>query len=145
MSEIKYCPHCKQKMMIYTWRIDIRNLTMMRRLFFNYGYEFKTVSELDERQKMQANFPKMRHFGLIEAGESNTWRMTPLGVDFILGRKQVVKYVWLYNKTPQNAPDGFDNPLVWAWDVKPTLITKETVLADAVKYPREEAKQLNFL
>jgi hypothetical protein len=144
MSEVKVCPHCKQKMMIYQWQMTPNNLSMLRVLFFNHGYEYKKVSELDERQIMQVNFPKMRHWGLIEGGENNTWRMTSLGVDFILGRRQIFKFVWLYNKTAQNPPDGFVNPLIWAWDVSPKKITKETVLADAVKYPREEAKQLNF-
>lgn len=146
MSDVKCCPHCGQTMMIYRRNIRVNMLRMLRILYFKYGFDWKMVNDIDERMLMQADFPKLRFWGLIEAGENTTWRITPSGVQFILGHKQVLKYVWVYNNTQQNAPIDSINPLIWAWDVKPQEISKEIVLADAIQYPyKQESGQFNFL
>lgn len=42
-------------------------------------------------------FPKLRHWGLIEAGERGEWRPTQRGVDFLEGRITVPKRVYVFN------------------------------------------------
>ena len=42
-------------------------------------------------------------------------------------------------------PDGEQNIMIWAWEIAPQEISKDIVLRDAVAYPYEKDKQLNFL
>ena len=53
------------------------------------------------------DFPKLKHFGLIVKGEnsdkakktSGTWKITQLGIDFVLENKSIPAAVYLYLDT----------------------------------------------
>lgn len=130
--------------MIYRRSIRLNMLWCLRRLYFEHGLNWKKVTEIDERVNIGSNFPLLRYWGLIESEEPRH-RITLKGIDFILGRVQINKYIWLYNQVLQQSPTEEDNPLIWAWSIAPQEISKELVLADAVAYQRNENKQYNFI
>lgn len=146
MKEVKHCEHCGQTMMIYRRSIRLNMLQCLRRLYFNHKKEAVKINTVSPISNTIADFPKLRFWGLIEAGDNGTWRITEAGIGFILGKIQVKKYIYLYNNEPQPTPIDQENPLIWAWQIAPQEISKEIVLADAMQYPyKQESGQLNFL
>ena len=141
-SEIKICECCGQKMMIYRRNIRKCMLFCLRKLFFKHGTNYVKAYEVDTDVLMLSDFQKLQYWRLIEAGDGCTWRITPLGIDFIMGRIQIKKYVFVYNQELQSEPEGEINPLIWCWQIAPQEISKEIVLSDAVQYPRVENDQL---
>lgn len=136
MSEIKVCQCCGQRMMIYRRSIRKCMLFCLRKLFFKHGRGFLKVHDLESDGILSADFEKIRYWSLLEKGDNNTWGISDFGIDFILGRVQIPKYIFIYNQELQGEPIGEENPLIWCWDIAPQEISKESVLSEAVHYPR---------
>lgn len=140
-NKVKICQCCGQKMMIYRRAIRLPMLRVLRNLFFDNGKNF-VKARLIRGYDGGGDFAKLRLWGFIAEGkDSLTWGITEHGIDFILGRVQAKKYIYIYNQTIQSEPDGEVNPLIWCWEIAPQEISKEIVLADAVAYPRNKSLQ----
>lgn len=144
MKNVKVCPHCHQTMMIYRRGIRKFMLFCIRKLFFKYGYESIKTRDLEPIAAMNSNFELLAHWGLIESVEGSRWKITRRGVDFILGKIEIHKYVWIYDNKLQPKPEDEENPMIRVWDICPQEISKEIVLRDARSYPVEEEKQINL-
>lgn len=138
MKEIKHCPHCGQKMMVYRRNIRKNMLYCLRKLYFDFGTQAKRAIEIDTRILVGSDFTKLKYWGLIEEGvQATTYKITEQGIMFVLGKIAIPKYKWVYNKTIQPDPEDEINPMIYSWEIAPQEISKEIVLADARRYPYE--------
>ena len=133
--ETSKCTHCGQAMRLYRRKIRIQSIELLRVMFFEYGgYQPVKVSDLSSKTHMVVDFTKLRYWGLIRSAGNNQWTITDLGVEFIFGRAHVLKYKFIYNNIVQDDPEDSVNPLIRVWDIKPEVISKETVLRDSRNY-----------
>lgn len=143
-KDLKTCPHCQQTMMVYKRQIRIPMLVCLRRLFFSFGHTPVKVHDLEPDGNKSADFEKLRYWGLITGHHGGRWAITSLGIDFILGRATVKRSKWIYNQEMQPTPRVEENPDIYCWDIAPDVISKETVLNDALKFPVCEVPQHQF-
>lgn len=101
------CPCCEQRAQLYRRKFSA---AMARGLIWLYGQgadrRWIHVSERAPRWVLQFGgyFALMRHWGLIEQQTyedtdkrtSGCWRITPLGVEFVLKRRTIPSHVHLY-------------------------------------------------
>ena len=83
------------------------------------------------------NFTKLKFFGLVEpvynkdgTRKGGTWRITQLGIDFLMGKVPVNKYVWTY----RNSFLRFDGPLIYVHQVGGKYPEKEQYIKESVPH-----------
>jgi len=136
-DKVKKCPHCGQNMMIYRRNIRKNMLWCLRQLWFLHKFKPVKVVDLSPLSNINSDFTKLAYWGLVEYADNNLWKITERGILFILGRTQIPKYKWIYDNKIQADPEDEINPLIYSWEISPQTISKQTVLADALRYPYE--------
>jgi hypothetical protein len=101
------CPCCSQFAKVYKRKVNssmARGLIAMYRAFGNeFGYVQdirRTRGATDNREE-----PKLRYWGLAEeenvlrpdGGRAGYWRVTPLGINWVLDRTTIPKYALIYD------------------------------------------------
>ena len=142
MKNITKCDKCGQSMTLYRRNIRIQSIQLLRKLYFEFVHQTVKVSDLSNETHMVVDFTKLRYWGLIRSEGNNKYSITELGIAFILGRAHILKYKFVYNNIVQPNPEDELNPLIQVWDIKPEVISRETVLRDAKKYPHKPEEVL---
>jgi hypothetical protein len=128
----KRCPHCGQLMAVYRRNIRANMVHCLRLLHFQHKGAYVKANGITPVTRVISDFPKLRFWGLIERHpDLELWRITGLGVDFILGRIRVKKYIWVYDNMVQPDPVGEPNPLISAMEIDPEFYCKVKALAEA--------------
>jgi len=97
------CSHCDQTIGLYRRKITDQNakaLLNMYRAGVEKWHHWKDISD-------STDFAKIIMWGLIERkvndnetkSQSGLWKLTYHGVEFIQGRSEVTKYLYVYNNT----------------------------------------------
>jgi len=115
-GEISACPCCGQAVKLYKRKMNkgmASALLRVHQLLKKAGGAWLHVNGLSELEKSQLShmeFQKLRWWKVIEESpaERGSWRITPLGVDFINGRVQVRKYIYLFDDRPAKDVKNMD-------------------------------------
>jgi len=104
------CPCCEQFVKIYKRRINCQMAKSLIDLYFMPGARngkwYHRVDFKDDRFAGGGDFAKLRYWNLVEEKPnledvdkkcSGMWKITKDGMDFVVGRLQVPKYVHVYN------------------------------------------------
>jgi len=105
------CPCCGQWAQIHRWGIKPKQAVGLLLLAWfakenpEHGNRFVHVTRffaalgLPPRIStlLPTDFPKLRHWGLLEEGDRGFYRLTKLGLDFVAGQKTVQEAILTYN------------------------------------------------
>ncbi|OYN81720.1 hypothetical protein [Mycolicibacterium sphagni] len=108
------CPCCRQFAKVYKRKLNAGMARVLIAMYRKAGTDWTYLPHVDlkdgEKRRTVGHSGEMcmtRYWGLIEAypdtkredGSSRVgwWRLTPLGVEFVLGRTQVPKYARVYS------------------------------------------------
>lgn len=94
------CPCCTQAAKIYKRKLNANMVRILITMYINYGTTY--VKSLDMSKitgRNDGELAKNRYWGLIEEHptEKSHWKVTSMGVDFIMGRATVTKYALTFN------------------------------------------------
>lgn len=138
-GNVQNCPNCGQLMQVYRRAIRRKMVQMLSSLLKEHG-DAAVKSTRIPGYDGGGDFAKLRYWWLIRPGEQAlTWCITARGVDFLIGRISVKKYVWIYDDKIQPPPADAKNPEVFAYDIAPEIINKETALRDSMPMPMFDA------
>lgn len=126
---VVHCPNCNQKIMVYRRSIRVDMLAALAKAA-EFGGSFK-VSYFDFNKGVNADFTKMKFWGLIYYMGNNVWRVSGLAYEFLAGKIKIPKYVYIYNDINQGAPDNERNPLLYANEIDGYFINRDCVLRHA--------------
>lgn len=107
------CPCCGQHTQLHRWSLlPSQALGLLLLFWFNqkrpehrgrwvHVTRFFAALGLDARTTMilPPGFPKLRHWGLVEAGPRGHYRLTQLGEDFVAGKVRLPEAMLSYNDT----------------------------------------------
>lgn len=125
-------------MMVYRRNIRKNMLHCLLKLYKGFGTAWTKTNSIDERKLITSDFEKLKYWGLIES-QNSRHRITDHGIAFLKGETMIPKYKWIYDGDVQRDPDGEPNPMIYATDIDPELISKSSVLESSV--PRKQFKQ----
>lgn len=105
------CPCCGQWAQLHRWMIKPKQAAGLLLLAWfakenpEHGSRFVHVTRffaalgLPPRIStlLPTDFPKLRHWGLLEEGDRGFYRLTKLGFDFVNGQKTVQEFILTYN------------------------------------------------
>ena len=119
------CPCCEGKVRVYTRKLNTGMAITLMDIYHKGGLRFCHV--VDVQHKQCTDYPQLRHWGLIEEDlssfegkrTSGNWRLTLLGLNFIIHGAVVPKYIHTINNEliglsgepvtiKQCLPDNFD-------------------------------------
>ena len=105
-KEVKHCNCCGAKIVVYPHTLSERLVDCMLKLYKKDNYA-SHLDDLGIDRKQNANFQKLRYFGLVEKkGTAGYWGLTYLGVEFIAGKVKVASQVWSYRGDTVAPPEG---------------------------------------
>jgi hypothetical protein len=114
------CPACHQHVKLYKRKLN----SGMARALIDIAHYFRNpehaewlhvLNYLVARNAFNADWPKLRHWGLLSCLETlrddgsdrvGLYRLTDIGEEFVQGRCTVPKYVYLFNDTVEGFSDG---------------------------------------
>lgn len=128
-----HCPCCEQFAKVYRRSITLTEVKVIAKVY-NLARKAQPASPTTHWVKIGTDgiatrggdYAKARYWGLIEeregerddgSGRAGFWRITELGIEFLLGAARVHRYVWLYNNKPVAPPPGSSNPSLTVYDV----------------------------
>lgn len=133
------CPCCGQHVKMYRRSI---NSTMAKALLIFYkrtcgSNRFFHLYDIFKDEKdptvYRGDFAKLRFWGLIEELLSEkdpskksmgNWKITPAGIEFVLGKRKVAKYAFVYN----NTVEGFGTDMISVSDALKTPFDYRSVM-----------------
>ena len=128
------CPCCEQFAKVYKRSITLTEVKILAKIY-DVVLGKRTVAPTEQWVKIGADgdlrtqggdFAKLRFWSLIEEREGERpdgskragyWRITELGIQFLLGTTRVPRYVWIYNNQVVAPPDGVANKNITVYDV----------------------------
>jgi hypothetical protein len=90
------CPCCTRFVKVYRRPMLARQAVMLIKALQQKEFAWFHISELSGH--FSGDLAKLRHWGLIEGAERGTWRVTPLGAAFALGRARVPSHFDIYDR-----------------------------------------------
>lgn len=128
------CPCCEQFAKVYRRSITLTEVKVLARLF-NAARKADSSAPTSVWVKIGAggtvhtrggDYAKARYWGLLEEREGKRadgskragyWRITELGIEFLLGAARLPRYVWIYNNRLVPRPAGAGNKTISVYDV----------------------------
>lgn len=134
------CPCCMKFTKVYRRSITLTQVKVLAKLYniarkreprnpTDVWVKIGTPEKGREKEAIATrggDYSKLRWWSLIEeregeredgSGRVGYWRITELGIEFLLGTVRVSKYVWEYNNVPVSAPPGAENPKIDVYSV----------------------------
>ena len=139
---VVYCPNCNQKVMVYRRSIRVDMLAALAKAAES-AESFK-VSDFDFNKGVNADFTKMKFWGLISDMGHNTWKVSGLAYEFLAGKIQIPKYVYIYNDKNQGDPDSERSPLIYANEIDENFISRDYALRYATPLKIFGHPEFNF-
>lgn len=113
LEEGTSCPCCGQRAELHRWAIKPKQAAGLLLLAWfsrenpEHGQKFIHITRffaalgLPPRIStlLPTDFPKLRHWGLLEEGDRGFYRLTKLGLDFVRGEATVPECILTYNDT----------------------------------------------
>lgn len=105
------CPTCGAKTVEYRHRLSLGIVGALVKLYEKAGIAPFQISILDLSHSQMANFQKLRYWGLVQKSsdtgdrKGGFWAVTPLGGEFVLGKKRIREIALTYRATVQGT-DG---------------------------------------
>ena len=135
----RFCPTCERFFVAYRRSISTEAYLLKFLPVLQANGGFMKISDIVESSgyttegTTMALFAMFRWHGLIEKGEHDDYRTTPLCRDFLLNRASVPSSVWIMNNERiVPPPDETDGDPVFLKDIKHEPFDVETVLKSAV-------------
>lgn len=101
------CPVCTQHVKVYKRKVNSSMARDLIAIYRTYGTDFAYLPDVRKTTGSKGNREesKLRYWGLIEednrrredGGRAGFWRITPRGVDWVLGRSTIPKYARVFD------------------------------------------------
>jgi len=106
------CPVCTQRVQLYKRKLNSGMAKALIQIYRYGGASWTRVQDIPDGPK-GGDYAKLRFWGLLESSSERTddgnsagyWRVTPLGVDFVQGRKRVRSHVLTFNNKTYAMPE----------------------------------------
>ena len=101
------CPCCRRWAQVYRWSLYATAVVFLAKLY-RAGGTSEFVHSKSLEHKGQGDAARLRFWGLVEhepdrrpdGGKSGWWRVTAEGERFLLGKRSIQKYVFVYAARP---------------------------------------------
>lgn len=115
-ENLTICPCCERPDKVYSrllTKSSMQDIANLYRETFLRGHEPVFIHYHDFAIRVQSEYPKLRHIGLIEQGEQGYWRITPNGVAFVEGTIRIQERIVTYH----NRYVGSDGPFKYIHEI----------------------------
>jgi hypothetical protein len=96
------CPCCGQFAKVYRRKLDSSMARALIVMWRNGGQDWQRTRGIDN----SGNIAKLGLWGLVEADDRGTWRVTDDGVDFIMGKIEMAHRMVLYDGAVLDVDDS---------------------------------------
>ena len=137
--KLKRCDYCGASIQNYKYGFSKRYAYALKALYL--ANKPIKILHLDLSHGQADHFYLFQFWGVAErhATKKHHWIITQKGIDFLMGKIKIPKYIWTFRREhiPQPENDKTENTMITVFETGVELINKEIAIANSTPHEQE--------